>query len=189
MANLKIFKVNALPNPTQPSTLYFITQANNKLGFHLTDKDNTVVYSSFNQTDVENIAMNLLGPKHLFMVGDVTSGEPAIQTGQIGTYTRQISTNGSAVTFYLTSDGTANGNALFSDLTKCDINIHVMLDTTSDNLSPWMHLRQLDVNNKFIVAQLKQSHTGSILIGGNYSGNNNNTSTVTLKLTVTGILA
>lgn len=188
MSILKLKKVNAIPNPTEPSTLYFVTLANNKLGFYLTDKNNLVNYSSFSQSDIETIAFNLLGPKYKFIVGDPSTGVPVVQSGQIAIYTRQISTNGSSVTIYLTDDGTATGNAIFNNLLNCDISLAVVLNTTSDSLSPWAHLKIIDNNNKFITVQIKQSHTGSILLGGNYQGNNNNTSAVVLKVTISGIL-
>lgn len=187
MSILKVRKASILPEILEPSTLYLINGDNNLLSLYLTDKDAIIYYKTYDRNDIYTI-VNEIGVRHHLLVGDQLTGVPVLKMGNIGTYVRNISTSSSTNIVYLTDDGTINGIPLFLDLSECSIDISVIKDTTSNSVSPWIHLRTIDGFNKYLSLQVKRSNTGSILIGGNYSGNVNNTNPIEIRISVTGVL-
>lgn len=60
MAQLKIFKLTALPVILEPSALYFIKTTADRFSIYLTDKDGIVVHRSPDSSDVSTIVLALI---------------------------------------------------------------------------------------------------------------------------------
>jgi hypothetical protein len=121
----------------------------------------------------------------------VNNSAPSIQ--RIGVYEGMIgATTASQVTFHLTSDGTASGTPLFSNLTSLTANhfqVTCLRDTDANSESPWAHIRSILNGGRSVLVQIKRSNQGGILIGGTYFGNLNNSNSVNVYLRVSGVLA
>lgn len=96
-----------------------------------------------------------------------------------------ITSSGSQITFNVTEDGTATGTPIFNNLNACGYSLATVRDTDLNNESPWAHIRST-ANNKTVLVQVKKSNTGPVILLGSYSGNLNNTNSVTTYLRIVG---
>lgn len=60
MAQLKIFKVNALPVTLEPSAMYFIKTTADRFSIYLTDKDGLVIHRSPDSSDVSTVVLAIV---------------------------------------------------------------------------------------------------------------------------------
>jgi hypothetical protein len=102
-------------------------------------------------------------------------------------WTRTITTNGAPVSIVVTQNGQIGGVPLFANLNQCIISPIVIRDTTADNSAPWIYIKSINTSTQEMFLQIKQSHVASKGGGGNYFGNVNNTSFITMRLQIIGI--
>lgn len=176
MERFKISKVTALPGTLEPNSIYCVKHAHGTVDMFITDNEPT-----------GTAALPLSGNQKVRVFHSNSSGSSFSEsTGQVGIWTRTFNTSSSSNQVFITTNGTNTGTSIFSDLSKCAINLNVTRDTTSDSESPWVHHKVLGTNS--LTFQVKKSNTGGILIGGIYSGNVNNTSNISITISVQGIL-
>ena len=98
----------------------------------------------------------------------------------------RVTTSTGTATFDLTVNG-AGGTAIFSNLASCYIFTSCSKNTTSVTAIPFSSVRSLDPSNKTIIVNVLTGNTGSILIGGTYTGMQVNASSCDVYLHVIGL--
>lgn len=95
-------------------------------------------------------------------------------------------TSTGGITFLITDDGTGSGNDIFTNLSNCFIQVSASKNTTSNTETPFASIRNISGAHTVIV-NVKTGNSGGILIGGTYTGMQDNASAATVYITVVGI--
>lgn len=84
-------------------------------------------------------------------------------------YGHMTSASGVA-TFNVTSDGTSTGTAIFSNLSSAYIFPSSKVNSTSNTVVPYCSIQAVTNSGKSVAVNVKTGNTGTILIGGTYTG-------------------
>lgn len=93
-------------------------------------------------------------------------------------------TSTGSITFNITTDGTGGGSAVFSSLSTSFIQTTAQRDTTSNTEVPFTAVRSITGNT--VIINVKTGNSGTIVIGGSYTGMKDNSNSVTVYISVFG---
>ena len=177
MSEITFHRVQSLPDTLEPDSLYFVREEQGQAA---------VLYV----TDSQANAVPLTSVEARWLVGDSDTGVPTQRSGTRVRYVRTIQTSGNELVIPLTIDGTLSGDAIFANLAECHISYSLLRDTDENDEAPWAYLKQVDtVDHKSFTLKLKRSETGVVVLGGSYSGSEDNDLEVFVHISVEGVVA
>ena len=95
-------------------------------------------------------------------------------------------TSTGGITFLITDNGTGSGNDVFTNLSNCFIQVSASKNTTSNTATPFASIRNISGSHTVIV-NVKTGNSGGILIGGTYTGMQDNASAAVVYISIVGI--
>ncbi len=122
MAQLKIFKLTALPVILEPSALYFIKTTADRFSIYLTDKDGIVVHRSPDSSDVSTVVLALI---------NALKGQPGgLASLDLDGYIEQPY---AAIQIFDGQDGdlSSSGSLIWDSIDNCIHKLSVLADTTA----------------------------------------------------------